>query len=187
MEHRKSERDRSKSIWVGNLSFTTTRDALEKHFSVAGEITDVFFPRNGYRNKGFAFIDFVDVESRNKAIEMLNDSQLDFRQLFVKAGDDFSREETPRVKREEKHYNDECTIFVGNLSYRAREDQIRDAFEHCGKVVGVRIPIIPGTTKRKGNRRFCYVEFAEKSSVKEAVNMGEIEIDGRLSFIESSK
>lgn len=72
-------------LYVGNLSFNTTRETLEQAFSVAGEVTDVGMPmdRETGRPRGFAFVTMGTEQAAKAAIQQLNGKELDGRQLKV--------------------------------------------------------------------------------------------------------
>ena len=60
----------SKRIFVGNLDFETTKQALEEHFTRCGEILDVHiatFEDTG-KCKGYAWIEFADLEAGEAAV-----------------------------------------------------------------------------------------------------------------------
>jgi len=57
-------------------------------------------------------------------------------------------------------------IFVGNLSWKATEDDLREAFEAFGEVVSVKIIVDQYTGKSKG---FGFVEMADSESAKVAI------------------
>ncbi|KAI9574390.1 hypothetical protein HD554DRAFT_2011649 [Boletus coccyginus] len=85
---------RQHSVWVGNLSFRTTQDALRGFFDGVGTITRVHMPlRRGKEtqgeNMGFAYIDFETPDAKVIAIT-LSEGELDGRNLLIKDGDDFT-------------------------------------------------------------------------------------------------
>ena len=63
----------SKSIYVGNLSFTTTEDELEDLFTTYGDVMSCTIPadRETGRTRGFGFVEMSE-EDATKAIEALN-------------------------------------------------------------------------------------------------------------------
>lgn len=77
-------------VFVGNLSFQTTRDEVEDLFVQAGPIRDVFLPtdRATGRPRGFAFVEFESDEAAAKAIEMFNNHDLSGRPLRVNAAEE---------------------------------------------------------------------------------------------------
>ncbi|KAL5508456.1 NOP13 [Sanghuangporus vaninii] len=95
---------RQNSVWVGNLSYRTTPDALSAFFvdAGAGEVTRVHMPTKGApgvekmkgvktvkENRGFAYVDFGTPDAKALAIS-LSEKNLDGRRLLIKDGDDFS-------------------------------------------------------------------------------------------------
>ena len=73
----------SKNIFVGSLAWATTNEGLEQAFAQFGTVTSakVITDRETERSKGFGF---VEMESGgDEAIEALNGSDLDGRQIVV--------------------------------------------------------------------------------------------------------
>jgi RNA recognition motif-containing protein len=72
-------------LYVGNLSFNTSRDTLEQAFSVAGEVQDVGMPmdRETGQPRGFAFVTMATEQAAQTAIQKLNGKDLDGRQIKV--------------------------------------------------------------------------------------------------------
>jgi len=58
-------------------------------------------------------------------------------------------------------------IFVGNLSYRATESDLRHAFECYGRVTGVRIVSDRDTGRSRG---FGFVDMPRLEDADEAIN-----------------
>lgn len=72
-------------LYVGNLSYNTTEDALRDLFAQAGEVTSVAVikDRDSGRSKGFAFVEMGNNNDAQKAISMFNGYSLDERALTV--------------------------------------------------------------------------------------------------------
>jgi RNA recognition motif-containing protein len=72
-------------LYVGNLSYNTTEDALRDLFAQAGEVTSVAVikDRDTGRSKGFAFVEMGNQSDAQKAISMFNGYSLDERALTV--------------------------------------------------------------------------------------------------------
>ncbi|MEM6796591.1 MAG: RNA-binding protein [Acidobacteriota bacterium] len=87
----------SSKVFVANLSFQTREEDLEDLFSEAGAIESVFLPtdRNTGRPRGFAFVEFDSPESAQKAVDTLNERELDGRTLRVDIAQDRPRREAP--------------------------------------------------------------------------------------------
>lgn len=80
-------------VFIGNLSFQTTRNQLTDLLSEAGEIVDVYLPtdRVSGRPRGFAFVEFSSDDEAEAAIEKFNDHELDGRKLRVNPAEDRPR------------------------------------------------------------------------------------------------
>ena len=72
-------------MYVGNLSFDTTKDELEAVFSEHGTVTDVHMPmdRESGRPRGFAFVTMESKDAMISAIKALDGSELGGRNLKV--------------------------------------------------------------------------------------------------------
>lgn len=86
----------AKKLYVGNLSFSTTREQLNELFSQAGEIAEVTIitDRDSGRSKGFGFVEMATEEGAQEAIKRFNGFTLDSRPLTVNEAR--PREERPR-------------------------------------------------------------------------------------------
>ncbi|WP_437908288.1 RNA-binding protein [Sorangium sp. So ce327] len=72
-------------LYVGNLSFNTTRETLEAAFAAAGEVREIAMPtdRETGQPRGFAFVTMGSAQAANSAISQLNGAMLDGRALKV--------------------------------------------------------------------------------------------------------
>src|SRR5262245_49059046 len=72
-------------LYVGNLSFSTTRETLEAAFAAAGEVREVAMPtdRETGQPRGFAFVTMGSAQAATNAISQLNGTMLDGRPLKV--------------------------------------------------------------------------------------------------------
>lgn len=80
-------------VFVGNLSFNTTKEEVQSLFAQVGELRDVFLPvdRETGRKRGFAFVEFASDDDAKKAIEKFNGYELSGRPLRVNAAEDRPR------------------------------------------------------------------------------------------------
>lgn len=74
------------NIFVAKLNFKTKLEELEKAFSAYGQISSVKIvrDRDTGRSKGYGFVEMPNEEEGNRAMEALNNSQLDGREIVVK-------------------------------------------------------------------------------------------------------
>jgi len=72
-------------LYVGNLSFYTTEDALMRAFAQVGEVTEakLVIDRETGRSRGFAFVVMGSDADAQKAISQLDGTDLDGRPLRV--------------------------------------------------------------------------------------------------------
>ena len=76
----------AKNLFVAGLSYDTTSDALNKHFSEIGTVTSAQVIMDKYTNqsKGFGFVEMATDEEAKMAMDKLNNSTLDNRTIVVK-------------------------------------------------------------------------------------------------------
>ncbi len=75
----------AKKLYVGNLSYDMTEDALKDTFSQAGTVESAIIIKDKMsgRSKGFGFVEMSTEEEAQKAIEMFNGKEFDGRALTV--------------------------------------------------------------------------------------------------------
>jgi RNA recognition motif-containing protein len=75
----------STKLFVGNLSFNTTENALHDAFAAHGTVVeaDLMVDRVTGRPRGFAFVTMSSPEEAQRAIEAMNGASLDGRNLTV--------------------------------------------------------------------------------------------------------
>jgi RNA recognition motif-containing protein len=73
------------NIYVGNLSYETTEEDLEKAFEIYGAVDTVRIIKDNYsgRSKGFGFVEMPTKSEAQSAIEGLNGKDLKGRSLNV--------------------------------------------------------------------------------------------------------
>ena len=73
------------NIYVGNLSFDTDDAGLRAAFEAHGEVSSaqVVTDRETGRSRGFGFVEMSSAEEAKAAIEALNGTDLDGRELNV--------------------------------------------------------------------------------------------------------
>ena len=72
-------------LYVGNLSFSTSRESLEAAFVAVGEVREISMPtdRETGQPRGFAFVTMGSAQAANSAISELNGVMLDGPALKV--------------------------------------------------------------------------------------------------------
>ena len=72
-------------LYVGNLAYSTTEDALRTLFAQAGSVAsaEIIKDRSTGDSKGFAFVQMGTQSEAEKAISMFNGYRLDNREIRV--------------------------------------------------------------------------------------------------------
>lgn len=73
------------NIYVGNLPYSTTEDALRDLFSQHGNVSTVkmIIDKFSGKSKGFAFVEMTNDDEASAAIEALHGQQMDGRTIIV--------------------------------------------------------------------------------------------------------
>jgi len=76
----------AKKLFVGNLPFSMTDDQLKQIFSAHGNVVsaNIVIDKFSQRSKGFAFIEFETEEEAAAAMQALDGSEQDGRNIAVK-------------------------------------------------------------------------------------------------------
>jgi cold-inducible RNA-binding protein len=72
-------------LYVGNLAFDTTDDALRRAFAACGDVveTTIVNDRETGRSRGFGFVVMATPEAAQQAISRMNGAEVDGRALRV--------------------------------------------------------------------------------------------------------
>lgn len=73
------------NIYVSQLSFSTQSESLQDLFAQYGEVSsaNIITDRETGRSRGFGFVEMPNDEEGQKAIDSLNDTELDGRTITV--------------------------------------------------------------------------------------------------------
>jgi len=75
----------AKKLFVGNLSWNLKDSDLQETFGEYGDIEEavIITDKHTGRSRGFGFVTFANDEDADKAIEALNEQELDGRPITV--------------------------------------------------------------------------------------------------------
>ncbi|VDO10452.1 unnamed protein product [Rodentolepis nana] len=202
-ERRKSEKDRlNRTLFVGNLPSWITKKALQKLFNGALRESEIDSSkckvesvriRGGVSTTGgksnqalkravirheFAagdkhtLIGFVVLTSRDGIPAAL---KINGRFLTPKDGSSDTGRHIRVDVSNRKKYNNQNSIFVGNLPFSVNEEEVRNIFSQFGEIKGVRLIRDRATGAVKG---IGFVEFEDPSSVQLAVRQSAVTSEG---------
>ena len=163
----------SRTVFVGRLSWNVDSDWLKTEFEECGEVVAarVQMDRNTGKSRGFAYVEFADPASVEKALQF-SGREIDNRPINVDrstnnkaSGGAGNPNEARRAAFGDKINPPSSVLFVGNLSWDATEESIWDVFAEHGDVKGVRLPTDRDSGKMKG---YGYVEFFDIETAKKA-------------------
>jgi nucleolin len=163
----------SRTVFVGRLSWNVDNDWLKSEFEECGEVVAarVQMDRNTGKSRGFAYVEFADPASVEKALEF-SGKEIDGRPINVdrstsnkSSGGAGNPSDARRSAYGDKTSPPSSVLFAGNLSFDATEDSLWDVFAEYGDVKGVRVPTDRDSGKVKG---YGYVEFFDIETAKKA-------------------
>jgi nucleolar protein 12 len=168
----------AKTVFVGNVPLQCKHKTIKKHFGKYGTVESVWFRsipvasetkvpiRGKVATKTFSdnndsmncYILFSDVKEAEAATE---ENNKEFLGKYLRV-----------TLANQKEHDVKTTIFVGNLYYKTKDDELREFFKQCGEVHSVRIIRDPVTHMGKG---FAYVRFANKNGYLEGLKKNKSE------------
>jgi heterogeneous nuclear ribonucleoprotein R len=165
-------------LFIGNIPKDLPReDFMAQLTQQGGGITNVDFlkdPDNPARNRGFAFVEYQDHPSADRARRNLSRPQfrLGKNNVTVNWAD-------PQPEADDELMSQVKVLYIRNLpSEPVSEDQIREIFASYGEIERV---VVPPTAMGQKRRDFCFVHYVNKESAHEAANSKEKhEISGRV-------
>jgi RNA recognition motif-containing protein len=110
------------ALYVLNINFRSTQNALRERFSEFGKVVGVYIPTDrGGKSKGFGFVEYATDEEAQAAIQGMNDQVWDGRPLHV----ELSRSPAHRERRRGFESNRSDDRDRSDRSYRSTESRSR--------------------------------------------------------------
>jgi RNA recognition motif-containing protein len=187
-------------IFIGSLDFKTTWQGLKDHFKAAGEVeyASVLMTPGG-QSKGCGMVDYKTPAEAAWAVELLNGSPLDGRNIVVKLDVDGKRRQMESRQMESRAIRvpqptqarvpsqstpqfhtlpieEVRRVFVGNLSYNTNWQSLKDHFQQVGEVDLASVLLAHDRTS-KGCGMVDYKTHEEAARAAEELNNSEL--DGR--------
>ncbi|NXO35803.1 RBM34 protein, partial [Locustella ochotensis] len=172
-----------RTVFVGNLPVSCTDQVLKSLFKKYGQIQSVRFrsliPAEDAVSKKVAAIKHK-VHPNAKFINayVVFKEECDAQKALKENGTEIASGFHIRVDTASKtgSHDNKRSVFLGNLSYDIRDDAVREHFNVCGDVVGVRVVRDRTTGLGKG---FGYVLFENTDAVHLALKLNNSVLMGR--------
>ncbi|KAL0078096.1 hypothetical protein F4703DRAFT_1778440 [Phycomyces blakesleeanus] len=170
------------TLFVKNLSFSTTVESLKKVFSNlegyrSSRINVKPDPKVPGKNlsMGFGFVEFNNKENASKALAAMQGYTLDGHALELK----FSHRNTDAKPSSTKA--ETTKLVVRNVPFEATSKDLTELFGTYGQLKSMRLP----KKFNGGHRGFAFLDFMTKQEAKNVYdNMGSIHLYGRHLVLE---
>ncbi|XP_076950573.1 polyadenylate-binding protein 2-like [Bidens hawaiensis] len=155
----------SKTLFMGNLSFSIEKSHIVDFFKDTAEVVEVRFAKKNGRLAGYGHVDFASPDAAQKALKLNGELLLD-RAVKLDLGKKKDPSNGQTFETANLAPSDSKTLFIGNLSYSVEESHIVDFFKDTAEVVEVRF------AKKDGRfAGFGHVDFASPEAVQKALKL----------------
>ncbi|CCC71082.1 hypothetical protein NCAS_0G01950 [Naumovozyma castellii] len=177
----KKEKEKKFGVWIGNLTFDTTKEELIKLFTAktreneVGKVTEEDIVRvhmplahndgKKIKNKGFCYMDFKTNEQMESIIK-LSESQLNGRNMLIKDSKSYEGRPDKNDLVSLSKNPPSRILFVGNLSFDTTDELLKKHFQHCGEIVKIRMATFQDSGKCKG---FAFIDFRSEEGATNAL------------------
>jgi RNA recognition motif-containing protein len=183
----------NKRLYVNNLAWESRWQDLKDHFKTIGPVTraDILEQANG-RSKGCGIVEYQKPADARRAVEILNNSELNGRIIYVREDREAPTIETKSSNRnnssqqiQQRPAKPGCRVYVGNLSWDVQWQDLKDYFKSAGFSVRKADIIEDQSGRSKG----CgLVEFLTPDDADEAIErLNQSDLMGRQIFIRHDK
>jgi len=166
-------------LFIGGLSRDVEEDEVRAMFDKHGKVTDFALMRDDAGNlRGFGFITFESKNMADSAIAALDGQKIKGRRVGVRDAD------APRDNKPKRSRPQGARLYVGNLPFKASEDDLAALFkDHCDTVH------VQWATDRSGRKKaFAFLTIQPESKAEEVVNkLNGHELMGRNIKVDISK
>lgn len=172
------ERDQ-RTVFAYQINLKADERDVYEFFSRAGKVRDVrlIMDRNSRRSKGVGYIEFYDAMSVPMAIALTGQKLLGQAVMVKPSEAEKNLVQSTTAGAAAAQASGARKLYVGNLHFNIREEQLRQVFEPFGTVELVQLPLDAETGHCKG---FGFVQFARLEDAKAAQSLnGQLEIAGR--------
>lgn len=160
------------NLYVKNIDLDYTEESFDGLFRPYGAITSIYLEKDHEgKSKGFGFVNFESHEAAVKAVEELNDKEINGQKIYV------GRAQKKRERLEELKKQYESTrleklskyqgvnLFIKNLDDTIDSEKLEEEFKPFGAITSARV-MVDETGKSKG---FGFVCFSSPEEATKAI------------------
>lgn len=175
------------NVFVKNLTPETTDDEFNKLFEAYGKITSSYIEKDQEgKSKGFGFVNFENHEDAVKAVDELNDKEVNGQPIYV------GRAQKKRERLEELRKQYEATkleklskyqgvnLFIKNLDDSIDSEKLENEFKPFGTITSARV-MVDEQGKSKGFGFVCFTSPEE--ATKAITEMNQRMVEGKPLYV----
>tara|TARA_S200000501_G_scaffold5943_1_gene5199 strand:+ start:7152 stop:8576 length:1425 start_codon:yes stop_codon:yes gene_type:complete len=148
-------------LFIGGLPREIGTDELREMFAKFGDMVDCIVPTDENKvNRGFGFVTYSEKSEAEAAASELDGHKINGRRIGVRDADSDDKKKKGKRKDPEG-----AKLYIGNLPFKATEEQLREVFKGVATITGLNI-ITDNAGKPKG---FAFAFVKEKDKVEEIV------------------
>ncbi|CDK24264.1 unnamed protein product [Kuraishia capsulata CBS 1993] len=161
------------NVFVKNLDSSVDDAQLEELFKPYGELTSIHLEKDAEGNsRGFGFVNFANHEDATKAVEELNDKEINGKNIYVGRAQK-KKERLEELKKQYEALRQEklnkyqgVNLFVKNLEDTIDDEKLREEFAQFGTITSAKV-MTDNNGKSKG---FGFVCFSEPEEATKAIS-----------------
>ncbi|EPX74883.1 mRNA export shuttling protein [Schizosaccharomyces octosporus yFS286] len=164
------------NVYVKNLDTEITEQEFSDLFTPFGEITSLSLVKDqADKPRGFGFVNFSSHESAERAVEELNDKEINGKKLYVgRAQKKHEREDELRrryeqIKMEKMNKYQGVNLFVKNLQDEVDDERLKNEFSAFGTITSAKV-MTDEQGKSKGFGFVCYTTPEEANKAVTEMN-----------------
>ncbi|KAI5966259.1 PAB1 [Candida pseudojiufengensis] len=175
------------NIYVKNIDLGFSEKEFEDLFNPFGEITSIYLEKDqDGKSKGFGFVNFENHESALKAVEDLNDKEINGQKIFVGRAQK-KRERTEELKKQYEATRLEklskyqgVNLFVKNLDDQIDSEKLEEEFKPFGQITSAKV-MIDESGKSKGFGFVCF--NTPEEATKAITEMNQRMVNGKPLYV----
>ncbi|KAK2942768.1 putative Nuclear localization sequence-binding protein [Blattamonas nauphoetae] len=174
-EQSPSPTDKPLTLFIGNVSYSSTIESLIRAFSLYGcNAARILTDKQTGKSKGCGYLEFKTLEGANRAFEEMNNTLVDGRRIRLDVSNG-------RPSPNQPDTSETTSLHITNLANRTDVITLLREFLPY-RPINVEIVVDPKSGKSKG---FGYVKFRTREQAEQAMfEMTDYELDGSSIKIE---